>query len=274
MRDGKLLRNIDPMRKLMPYLLTTRNGSIVYSPEEIEFDKAKEYIKLKHQSDPELKIGAFEIVIAAAIRTISEYPYLNRFVLGKKLYARNSISISFVVLKIINGNYEESTAKVYFEKTDTIFQVARKINSAIELCRSNTIKEDDKLISFVSKLPAPLITFIARLFYKLSIIGLLPQKLIDTIPLFSSIYISNLGSIGHDSLFHHLFEWGTTSVFITMGKKTKQDGKNILKLSCSIDERVADGVYLVKALRHFSNLIKHPEKLEIPPTKIKEDDGI
>ncbi len=274
MKDGKLLKNIDPMRKLMPYLLKTRNGSIVYSPEEVEFDNAKQYIRDFNRNNKDLKIGAFEVVIAAAIRTFVEYPYLNRFVAGKKLYARNFLSISFVVLKMVNGSYQESNAKVYFNKTDTIFDVSRKVNDAIKICRSNVDKDDDKLMDFVSKLPSPILNFTSYMFNKLSIMGMLPKKYIDIIPLFSSIYISNLGSVGHNALNHHLYEWGTTSLFITMGKITKKEGKSYLNLSCSIDERIGDGVYLVKALRHFSNLIKHPEKLEAPPSKIVEDDGI
>jgi hypothetical protein len=282
-KDGTLLHNIDPMRKLLPYLFRSRNGSIVYSPEIVEFDNARDYIKEKNKQIPGLKLGTFEVVIAALLRTMTLYPYLNRFVAGKKLFARNSVYFSFVVLKMINGNYEETNAKIEFEKTDTIYDVAKKVNSHIELCQSGELKDDDKLLEFVSKLPSPLITFVTFVLSRLNNWGLLPPSYIKTDPLYSSAYISNLGSIGHDSLHHHLYEWGTTSVFITMGKLNKEneiqkDGtscsKTQLNLVCSIDERIADGIYLVKALKTFKDLIKHPEKLENPPDTILEDDGI
>lgn len=282
-KDGRILRNIDPMRKLLPYLFTSRNGSLVYSPEVIEFDIAREFIKRKNKEFPSLKLGTFEVVIAALVRTIALYPYLNRFVAGKNLYARNSIFFSFVVLKMVDGNYKETNAKIEFHKEDTIYSVASKVNDHIDLCHSNILKSDDKLMEFVSKLPSPMITIVAFSLRKLNDWGLLPESFIKTDPLYSSAYISNLGSIGHDSLHHHLYEWGTVSLFVTMGKLNKEfelqkDGNTIsktnLNLVCTIDERIADGIYLVKALKCFKDLIKHPEKLEVPPEIIYEDDGL
>lgn len=273
-KDGILLKNIDPMRKLMPYLFKSRNGNIVYSPEEIEFDFSKDYLRNLNKSNPSLKIGTFELIITALIRTFAMYPYLNRFVANKKIYARNNFSLCFVVLKLIDGKYVESTAKVFFNKTESIFEVSKKINDAIELSRSNVVKDDDKLMSFFANLPSPILTFSAWAINNLIHIGVVPKKITDAIPLFSSVYISNLGSIGHNTLHHHLFEWGTTSIFLTMGKITKRNDKSFLNVVFSVDERIADGIYLVKALRYFSKLLKHPEALELPLYEIVEDDGI
>jgi hypothetical protein len=282
-KDGTLLRSIDPMRKLLPYLFTSRNGSIVYSPETVEFDSAREYIKAKNREIPGLRLGTFEVVMAALLRTIALYPHLNRFSAGRKLYARNSVSFSFIVLRIIEGNYSETNAKVELDRKDTIFDVSRKVNTCIDICHSETKKDDDKLMEFISKLPAPLIRLVAFSLCKLNDFGLLPISFINSNSLFSSAYLSNLGSIGHDALQHHLYEFGTTSLFVAMGKLNKvnelqKDGtiktKTNLNLICSIDERVADGIYLVKALKCFQDLIKHPEKLENPPEIVYEDDGI
>ncbi|WP_163192975.1 2-oxo acid dehydrogenase subunit E2 [Clostridium thermarum] len=282
-RDGRLLRNIDPMRQILPYLFRNRNGSIVHSPETIEFDNAREFIKMRTRDNPSLNIGTFEIVIAAFVRTLSQYPHLNRFVAGKKLFARNSISISFVVLRMEGGEYRETNAKVYFNKEDTLYDVAQKVNDSIKLCLSGAEKNDDKLMEIVTKLPSPIISFAVFMIRKLNDWGFLPMSFIKTDPLFSTAYISNLGSIGHDALHHHLYEWGTTSVFVTMGKLNRVntiskngelETKTNLNIVCSVDERVADGIYLVKALKYFKTLIKHPEKLEVPPEVVVEDDGL
>ena len=282
-RDGKLLRNIDPMRQLLPYLFRTRNGSIVHAPETIEFDNAREFIRNITRVNPELNIGTFEIVLAALVRTLSQYPYLNRFVAGKKLYARNTISISFVVLRLEDGVHTETNAKIYFDKKDTLYDIAKKVNEKIRMCQSGESKDDDKLMEIVTKLPSPIITFLAFALRKLNDHGLLPMSYIKTDPLNSTAYISNLGSIGHDALHHHLYDWGTTSVFFTMGKLHKineinKDGqietKTNLNMVCTVDERVADGIYLVKALKYFKSLIKHPERLEVAPEIVVEDDGL
>lgn len=282
-RDGILLRNIDPMRKILPYLFRNRNGSIVYSPEAIEFDNAKALIKHLNKEDPSLKVGTFEMVIAALVRTISQYPHLNRFVGGKKIYARKSISFSFVVLKMENGVQVETNSKVYFEKTDTIYDVARKVNASIDLCLSAESKNDDKLMEYVTRMPSLLINLVTTSAKKMNDWGIIPLGLIHTDPLFSTSYISNLGSIGHDALNHHLYEWGTTSLFVTMGKLNKvnqlnTDGtinsKTILNLVISVDERIADGVYLVKSLKYFKSLLSRPEKLLTAPEYVVDDDGI
>lgn len=282
-KDGKLLRNIDPMRTIMPYLFRNRNGSIVYAPTLVDFNTARDFIRSVNNENPGLRMGTFEVVIAALVRTICKYPYLNRFVAGKKLYARNHIAVSFVVLKLIDGEYKETNAKIYFDFNDTLYDITKKINSNIELCQSNKEKNDDKLMEFVSKLPSPIISFITFSLRKLNDFGLLPMSLIKTDPLYSSVYISNLGSIGQDSIHHHLYEWGTTSVFITMGKLIRvnelmKNGemKNKIKLNLtfSIDERIADGIYLAKALRYFTSLIDNPKLLELPPKEVLEDDEV
>lgn len=282
-KDGKPLRNIDPMRKLLPYLFKTRNGSIVHAPETLDFDNAREFIKKITRENPELSIGTFEIIMAALVRTLSQYPYLNRFVAGKKLFARNDLSISFIVLRLENGEYKETNAKVYFSKEDTLFDVAKKVNEHIKLCQSGSDKSDDALMRTFTKLPSPIITLAANLAKKFCDWGFLPKSFIKAVPLYSTAYISNLGSIGHDALNHHLYEWGTTSLFVTMGKLKRTNEvnkygqistKTSLDIVVTLDERIADGIYLVKALKYFKNLVKHPEKLLVPPKVVVEDDGI
>lgn len=282
-KDGVLLRNITSMQKLLPYIFKTRTESLVYSPEQIDFTAAREYIKRKNKENPDLNLGTFHVVIAALVRTMSAYPYLNRFISGKKIYARNYISFSFIVLKNVGGKVDETNAKLYFNKTDTLFEVSKKIQENIEYCRSDAAKDDDKLMAFVSKLPSPIISFIVFILRKINDWGLLPKSFIDTDPLFTSAFISNLGSIGHGALNHHLYEWGNSSIFITMGninKTTVTDSegnasnKSTLDIVFTIDERIAYGHYLVKALKNFKTLMKHPEKLELPPEEIIEDDGI
>ena len=42
--------------------------------------------------------------------------------------------------------------------------------------------------------------------------------MVEDDPLFTSIFIANLGSIGYPAGFHHLWEYGTASIFGVMGK--------------------------------------------------------
>ncbi|MGL4335752.1 MAG: 2-oxo acid dehydrogenase subunit E2 [Turicibacter sp.] len=272
--DGVLLKKIDPMRKLMPYLFKTRNGSVVYAPVEIETSAIKAYLASLKKETQTTNLTTFELVIAALVRTYAKYPYLNRYVSNKKIYARKSICISFVVLKEENHKLKESIAKVYFKREDTVFEVAKKLEIAINECRFQENKDDDRLMAFISKLPSPFITTLVYLIERLSHTSLIPSQFFDIIPLYSSVFFSNLGSIGQEAFYHHLYDWGTTSVFITMGKyKTVQD-KQYLNFTFSIDERIADGYYLANSFKYFSRLLQHPQQLENPPKDIIYDDGI
>lgn len=272
-KDGVRLTKIDPMRKVMLHVFKNRNDSICYSDEEVKYDKAIEYLKKVNEGRDE-KITTFHLVNAALVRTIAKYPHLNRFVASKKLYARNHVSVSFVALKKINGQTIESLAKVDFELDDTIFEIAEKVNKEIDKCRTNQTKSDDKLIALFSKLPSPILSGSAYILERCSEKGLLPNKVQNDIPLFTSVFISNLGSIGHKSLHHHLYEFGNCSVFLTLGKKVKKEDGVYIDFSFSVDERVADGIELVKAFRYFKTLLEHPERLEKKPTTIVKDECI
>ncbi|WP_426349850.1 hypothetical protein ACPWSR_01105 [Alloiococcus sp. CFN-8] len=281
--DGSKIKNLTPMQRVMPFLFKTRTESLIYSPESVDFTKAREYIKNKNKELPGLNLGTFHLIIAALLRTIAEYPYLNRFICGKRLYARNYISFSFVVLQNIQNGIDETNAKVFLSPEDTIVQVVEKVNDTISYCRYNGAKEDDKLMDFVAKLPNPVISLIVFFLRKLNDWALLPKSYIDTDPLFTSVFISNLGSIGHGALNHHLYEWGTASIFLTMGRLTKEatdssDSENnskwTLDLKLTADERIAYGYYLVKAMKHFQHLIRHPELLEKAPGRVVVDDGV
>lgn len=281
--DGNKIKNLTSMQRIMPFLFRTRTESLIYSPESVDFTKAREYIKNKNKELPDLNLGTFHLIIAALLRTIAEYPYLNRFICGKRLYARNYISFSFVVLQHLEGNIDETHAKVFLSPEDTLFQVVEKINESVSYCRKNGIKDDDKLMDFIAKLPNPVIDIIAFFLRKFNDWALLPKSYIKTDPLFTSVFISNLGSIGHGALHHHLYEWGTASIFLTMGRLTKESSdssisesksKWTLDLKLTADERIAYGYYLVKAMKYFQYLVKHPQILEKAPDRVVGDDGV
>ncbi len=281
--DGVRVKHSTSMQRILPFIFRTRTESLIYSPESMDFTAAREYIKRKNRETPGLGLSSFHLVIAALVRTIAAYPYLNRFISGKKLYARNYISFSFVVLKMVDGKTDETHAKIYLQPEDTLRDVMSKAKDTIDYCRANGEKNDDKLMDFVAKLPSPMISLIVFLVRKLNDWGLLPKSFIETDPLFTSAFITNLGSIGHGALNHHLYEWGNASLFVTMGRLTKEKIKEAthkdeekwnLDMAITIDERIAYGYYLVKGIKYFQYLLNHPEKLELPPDEVVLDDCI
>ena len=172
----------------------------------------------------------------------------------------------------------ESIAKVPFDENDTLSSVATKMRENTERIKQGETKMDDFLIHHFSKAPRWFLRLFLSLLRWLDFHGILPKFLMDIIPLYSSVFVSHLGSIGADAPFHHLYEFGTTSIFVTIGKpydKPYRMGsggtgwRKAIDLRFTVDERICDGFYLVKSLKVFESFLNNPERLELSPKEYK-----
>lgn len=268
--DGRAVKEADPLIKITPHIMPKRYDAQVFVKRELNYDAIKAYIKEKREQGK--KVTHMDIIIAAFIKTVNKYPEFNRFVCNRKLYQRNEITVSLAILKdIVDGKIYETTIKVKFEPTDTVFDVSRKMSEEIEKNRKVENKNViDSIISFF--LSIPFATAIAIGFLKaLDKIGLLPKILLDALPFHTSFFITNMASIKMGYVYHHLYDFGTTSIFASIGtKETKLDldkennvyKKNILPMGVVIDERVCGGADYALGFNYFQKLIKNPEMLE------------
>ena len=278
--DGRKLRTLDPFYKIIPYIMRSRIDAQNYFEEKIEISKTEDFIIKKRKETGE-KISFLHVVIAAMVRAISQKPGMNRFVAGQKIYARNEILISFVLKKEFNEESPETTLKVKFEPTDTFMDVVRKVNAAIEENQGTDTKNDtDKLAKLIMAVPGQLVRFFVWIMRCLDYIGLMPKVINRLSPFHTSVFITNLGSIGIQPVYHHLYDFGTTSIFVAFGIKMKEkviDSNNEIKTKkyvrlCIVsDERIADGHYFATAFKLYRNLIKNPEILDQPPEHVYED---
>lgn len=278
--DGRLIRTLDPFNKIIPYIMKTRTDAQNFFEEKIEVSNTEAYIKEKRKETNE-HISFLHVIIAAMVRTISQKPAINRFIAGQKIYARNEIIISFVLKKELTEESPETTLKVIFDPKDTFFDVVRKVNQAIaENAGIDTKNDTDKLAKLFMAIPGQLVRFAVWALRSLDYMGLMPKVINDLSPFHTSVFITDLGSIGIQPVYHHLYDFGTTTTFIAFGYKTKEKvintdneivDKKYVKIRAVTDERVADGVVFASAFRLYRNLIKHPEKLELPPEKVFED---
>jgi hypothetical protein len=278
--DGRLLRKIDPFFKVMPYLMRTRGDSQVFFDDRIELEKVEEFLKQKRRSGNR-NVKFLHIIIAAMVRTISQKPRLNRFIAGQKIYARNEILVSLAIKKQLNENSEETTIKLKFEPEDTLGNVVAKVNAVVSENKNDENKNDtDKTAKIFSLCPGFVIKFLVWLLTKLDYFGLMPRILNKVSPFHTSVFITDLGSLGIQPVYHHIYEFGTTSVFVAFGAKQKEkvlDDKNTViekkyvNLKVVADERIVDGHYYASAFRLFKKLIENPERLELVPEKIFED---
>jgi len=218
------------------------------------------------------------IIIAAYLRTVSQNPYLNRFVMNKRIYARNHFCVSFVTLTPIKK--ASTVNKIYFNLDDDIFTVNEKVTAAIENCQDKEAETAmDKLAKALVRFPGllsvavPIIRFVDKHLW-------LPMSIVHASPFHTSLFVTNLASIRVGAIYHHLYEFGTTGVFVAMGQPSKRtvttkDGgteeRKFMELGIVTDERIADGHYYGQCFREWLKYLKNPEILEKKAESIVED---
>jgi hypothetical protein len=269
-RDGKVIRDIDSMHYIMPLMYPNRCDNEAFMTLHINLEKTEEYIKQKNKENPDNKIAIFEIIIAATLKAIRLRPHMNRFIANKTMYQRNELTAAFTVKKNFRDDGEETLARVVAEDGDTLDTINKKVVDQINFCKTGT-DESSEAMNFIQKLPGK--KFIGAMARMLDRHGLMPKSVIATDPYQCTVVLTNLGSIGMNIGYHHLMNWGTTSIFIVIGKKHNRphydkDGnitmRREMSLSITIDERISDGFYYARSLRLLKKLIENPELLELP----------
>lgn len=270
-RDGKKVKCTDVEYAIVPHIMVDRNDSLNMIELDIPLQPMHDYLNEKRKDG--IKLSHLAIIIAAYTRMLGEFPMLNRFIVNKNIYARNEFNVAMVVLK--SGKMDNGTmSKVNFELEDTIFDVNDKINKYIESNQDETkVNKTDKLAKILLSVPGLLRVGI-NAFKWLDKHGILPRAVIEASPFHASLTISNLASIRTNHIFHHIYNFGTTSVFITIGNsrevaKRNKDGEiyheKCMPMGVVMDERICSGSYYAKAFRVFRRYINDPSLLEQPP---------
>ena len=269
-RDGELLRDIDAMHYVMPLMYPNRCDNEAYIRLTVDISKTEEYIRQFNLTHPDNRISIFDLVIAAALKTIRLRPQMNRFIANQTMYQRNCVTAAFTVKKEFKDDGDETLARIVTEDSDTLESICYKVRQQISLCKTQD-DESTQAMNIIKKIPGKhLIGAIARFLDKH---GWMPQSVIATDPYQCSVVLTNLGSIGMDIGYHHLMNWGTNSIFIIVGTKKNnphfdQYGNVTMKkeidLAFTIDERISDGFYYGRSLRMMRSFIENPALMERP----------
>ncbi len=281
-RDGCYLRELDAMHKFMPMLYPGRCDNEAYISVLIDLTNIDKYLKKKNEAelkrgDKAFKYTLFHLVVTAFLRTITLRPKLNWFIANKKMYARKGLIASFIVKKKFSDSSEEALAIVNAQPQDNVDSIHEKIREVVFKSRSATETDGSTAsMNAVGKLPFPILRFFVWFVRKLDKHGHVPQSFIESDPYYTSIVLSNLGSIKLKSGYHHLTNWGTNSLFAIVGEMKMrpffdESGNyvmhNSVELGITIDERLADGYYYSKSIRLLKKLLENPQLLEEEMTK-------
>lgn len=278
--DGRLVKNLAPMEQITPYIMTTRNDSMNMYEDTFDCAPMDEYIKEKAAEG--IDINYMHIIIAALVRLVALRPQLNRFVMNSRIYARPKIWVSFVVHPTLQDGSVGTTIKLGFTGTETILEIADKVTEAIKKETTGRVEENgtDKLLRvLMKKIPGPFIKFVVNTLMWMDKHNLLPEAIINLSPFHTTIFITNLKSLGINHVFHHVYNFGTTGLFFAMGKEKHVpviDHKKIVMqkhmgFGFVSDERFCDGLYFAMSLRKLRKIMKNPASLEIPLEKIVPD---
>jgi len=281
--DGWKVRSLDLFFPLIPQVMRSRLDCQNNYEEIVEIAELEKFVRRLRKETEMTNLSLFHVFVAAAIRMVAVRPCINRFVSGRKIYARNDLSLVMSVKKEMTCEGAETSIKVHFEPTDTLEDVWRKLNAEVSNSKEGEDNSTDVTAKIVGSLPGFLMKFVVWLFRNLDHVGLLPKIIHEVSPFHCSMVLTDMGSLGIDSVYHHLYEFGNCSLFMAMGKKKSilkqlDDGTvgtaRAISLKFTIDERICDGFYFANAFRQFKKLMKKPELLLQPPENITEDPGL
>ena len=274
--DGTLLRHTDPMYRILSHVLKKRSDSMNFITIDIPLEPIEKYIRQKKLEGQTMSHMA--VILAAYVRTLCEFPALNRFVVNKRVYSRNEIAVGMVVLRA-GSTGAETESKIYLQPEDTILDVENRIRTYVEDNRNvEGSNSTDKLIEKLVSIPG-LLRIAVNVLMWMDWHNLLPKAIIDASPFHVSMVFTNLASIRTNHIYHHVYDFGTTSIAMAAGNTRevpKRKGGEIVHEKCLplgvvMDERIATGYYFSCAFRRMKEYLKNPVLLEEPPEKILPD---
>ena len=272
-RDGKLLRELDSLHFITGIIYPNRCDNEAYISERIDLTAINAYLARKNETKTDFPYTMFHLIVTALLKTITLRPKLNRFIVNSNFYQRNEISAAFVVKKQFSDKGAEALAFLHSKEDFTVEDVHEYIRSQVQECRSEKVDSSTENMDILNKLPRWLGKTAVKFIMFLDKHGWVPKDMVATDPYYSSVVLSNLGSIKLKCGYHHLTNWGTCSLFCIIGEKKMSpffdvNGhvvmKETLDLGLTIDERLADGYYYSKSVRLLKYLLEHPEELEKP----------
>lgn len=266
--DGTRVRDLTAIMQALPYVMPKRYDAQNWAEENLDEDAIRDYIRAKRREGR--SVTHMSLLVSAYYRAVLKNPKINYFVMNRRIYKRNHFCFSFVILKTrADGTPDETSLKVYLEPEDTVFTVTEKIRSTIEKNQNVRHNNDtDRFAKFAFGVPG-----LARAVFALAIFldrhNLLPRSIIELSPFHTSLFVTNLASINTPCIFHHCYEFGTTSVFVCMGKPVPNymNGdltKKMMPLGIVMDERICTGYEYAAFCHDFRRCLRDLTCLETP----------
>lgn len=274
--DAERVRDVPALEVLMMNIMPKRCETEVYLPDKLDVTELKAFVERKNKENPDLHLTVFHCVVLALAKMVAKRPRTNRFVQGRKMYQRNEITVGFVCKVRKEDDAVDSLVVYTYDPSDDISAAAAKINRDISAARAEVQNDRDMsranmMVEKLARLPGFLLRMLIEVLRVLDRMGADISSFVKGDINYCSVLVSNLGSVGMSSVYHHLNNYGTNSMAVTLGIIHKEeviypDGsravRDILDMGTTVDERVADGFYFAESVRYLKQIVTDPEKLD------------
>lgn len=279
-KDAKRIKDIDGLSQILLDLKPNRCDSDVFIEQKIDVTELAKYIdKVKKKGNSD--VTYFHAFVTAIAKTIYNRPKLNRFIANRHVYEHNDIVISFVAKVSFDDKSEEIMVMVPILEDDNIYTIGKKIKDKVDSYRNKSAKREgaNDVIQILGKMPNIIRVPLVGIFKWCDKNGMLPGSLVKDNLYYSSMIVSNLGSIKCGAIYHNIADFGTCSSLTTMGEIKDEEviinGKKVVRKMCefgiNFDERVADGYYFAKSVKMLEYILDNPKMLEEKVSKIIND---
>jgi hypothetical protein len=269
--DGELVKDGTDLRRVMPYVMRSRNESVVYFEQRIDVRNAERFLRAFNEAHPGTRAGLFHVVLWASRQGMAEFPALNRFVAGGRLYQRDGIWVSYSAKQRMKRGAPLLVLKRKFEPDESFADVVAAMGTQLQSAKFGGTKSSvDSELGLVLMLPGFLRRVVFAAYRMLEALGMFPRVFIDNDPLYGSMFLTDLGSLGMDPAYHHLYEYGTIGIFGALGRARTElvgdpntgrlEKRRMATVRWSFDERVEDGLYAGYGLKHMQRLVEDPVK--------------
>jgi hypothetical protein len=275
-KDGSYIENLPYFTRMLPYIMPKRCESVIFFEQEFDVTKTMAYVRAANEGCPpgKKRLSLFQVFLCATVRTLAMKPGLNRFIAGLRHYQRNRIVFNFVAKKVLDEGGEEVNVTMSFSPYETLSTLPPKVSEYVARLKRGESTDTDSITNFLSNMPR----FANRVFFwaltTLDYHNALPYSFTKSLPFFSSVFFTNVGSVGIDAPFHHNFEFGTCGIFCAIGIVRKEnridaDGKvverELVKVTFTSDDRIIDGIYCGRAISLLRSYVEDPSLLEATP---------
>jgi hypothetical protein len=280
--DGDRVKGLSPERRFMPFMMPTRNESLVFHEQQYDIAKTRRWLRDFNRANPPQSATMFHLFLWASAQGLDRFPPMNRFVLGRRIYQRRGVQISFAAKKEFSATAPIVTVKKSFAPNEPFAPAVKDMADRIGEGRGSDQRRVDKELRLALMLPGLILRFVLWFLRKLDFFNLMPRSMIESDPMYASLFVANLGSVGLDNTFHHLYEYGTISIFAVMGTQKKalvvgRDGspevREVLQIRFTLDERIIDGMYAGESMQLVKKIMEDPERYIGKPEEVAAGSG-